>query len=148
MELLIGTNVREYGQHAGRLAGFELDPTTHRVRSIIFSSDGELGNHVLMRPFVSALAEPGEIDIRPYTPSGDAAAQGEGIVLGHATRIVRGGREAGRVTGLDVAIGSGDLEGVIGRKSWWTRRFHIAAKGLDLSVPGEVRTAGSGSRAA
>ena len=147
MELLFGTNVREYGQLVGRLAGFELDPATHRVLSIFISSDAELGNHVVMRPFASVLPEPGEIDIRPYTQTEDRV-QREGLVLGHAARIVRSGREVGRLAGADIAVGTGDLEGVIGRRSWWTRRFTIPAKGIDLSVPGVVRTPGSGSRAA
>ena len=147
MELLFGTNVREYGQLVGRLAGFELDPTTNRVLSIFISGDGELGNHVVMRPFASVLPEPGEIDIRPYTQSEERRDR-EGVVLGHATRIVRSGREAGRLAGADVAVDTGDLEAVVGRRSWWTRRFTIPAKGIDLSVPGQVRTPGSGSRAA
>ena len=147
MELLFGTNVREYGQLVGRLAGFELDPTTHRVLSIFISSDGELGNHVVVRPFASVLPEPGEIDIRPYTQS-EERPQREGLVLGHTARIVRSGREAGRLAGADVALGSGDLEGVIGRRSWWKRRFRIESAILDLSVPGEVRIPANGSRAA
>jgi hypothetical protein len=140
VELLFGTHVREYGQQVGRLAGFELDPTTRKVRKIIFSADGELGNHVLMRPFASVLAEPGEIDIRPYTPT-DEADNG-GVVIGHLAKIKRGDREIGHVTGVDVTINSGDLEAVLGRKNWLTRRFRIDAKEIDLSVPGEVRTTG------
>ena len=147
MELQFGTHVREYGQPVGRLAGVELDPTTHRVRKIIFSSDGELGNHVMMRPFASVLAEPGEIDIRPYTPTGEDADM-NGVVVGHAARIKRGDREVGRVAAIEVTIGTGDLEAVIGRKNWLARRFRIDGRGVDLSVPGEVRTAGPRSAAA
>jgi hypothetical protein len=147
VELLFGTNVREYGQLVGRLAGFELDPATRRVLNIFISSDGELGNHVMIRPFASVLPEPGEIDIRPYTQTAERA-QGEGVVLGHAARIVRSGRGAGRLAGADIAIGTGELEAMIGRRSWWTRRFTLPATGIDLSVPGEVRIPGSGSRAA
>ena len=141
MELQLGTHVREYGQQVGRLAGFELDPTTRRVWKIIFSSDGELGNHVMMRPLASVLAEPGEIDIRPYTPT-DEDAKGEGVVVGHLARIKRGDHEVGRVTGIDAVIGTGDLEAVIGRKNWLARRFRVDGREIDLSVPGEVRTAG------
>ena len=147
MELLFGTHVREYGQHIGRLIGFELDPVTHQVQKIICSSDGELGNHVVMRPFASVLAEPGEIDIRPYTPA-DERADRDGIVVAQVARIKRGTREVGRVAGIEVAIGSGDLEGVIGRKRWLSRRFRVEARDLDLSVPGEVRIAGDRSAAA
>jgi len=142
VELLFGTHVREYGQQVGRLAGFELDPTTRKVRKIIFSTDGELGNHVLMRPFASVLAEPGEIDIRPYTPT-EGAPDTDGVVIGHLARIKRGDREIGHVTGVEVTVNSGELEAVLGRKNWLSRRFRIAAKDVDLSVPGEVRTAGA-----
>jgi hypothetical protein len=138
VELLFGTHVREYGQHIGRLCGFELDPLTRRVRKIIFSSDGHLGHHAVRRPFASVLAEPGEIDIRAYTSTDDAPETG--VVVGHLARIKRGDREAGHVTGLDVAIGSGDLEAVIGRKSWWSRRFRVDGDTVDLTVSGEVRT--------
>ena len=147
MELLFGTHVREYGQDIGRLVGFELHPTTHQVQKIIVSSDGQLGNHVIMRPFASVLAEPGEIDIRPYTAA-DEHVEREGLVVGQVARIKRGDREVGRVTGIEVAIGTGDLEGVLGRKSWWSRRFRIDARGADFSVPGEVRVANSQPAAA
>lgn len=146
MELLFGTNVREYGQRAGRLAGFELDAASRRVRKLIFSGDGELGNHALARPFSAVLAEPSYVEIRPYTPTEEPA--GETVLLGHSTRIIRGGREIGRLTGLDVAIGTGELGAVIGRKNWWSRRFVVEAGSLDLSVPGEIRTGAPTSRAA
>jgi hypothetical protein len=147
MELLFGTNVREYGQHVGRLAGFELDPTSHQVQKVIFSSDGELGNHATMRPFESVLVEPGEIEIRPYT-SGDQTRQAGAVLLGHTARIFRKDRDIGRLSGLDVDIAGGKLEGVIGRRSWWTKRFRVAASGLDLSVPGKVRAPATHPRAA
>jgi hypothetical protein len=147
VELLFGTNVREYGQHVGRLAGFELDPISHQVQKVIFSSDGELGTHASMRPFESVLVEPGDIEIRPYT-QGDQTHRAGAVLLGHTARIVRNGRDIGRLSGLDVGIGSGNLEGAIGRRSWWSKRFRVAASGLDLSVPGEVRAPATQPRAA
>ena len=147
MELLFGTNVREYGQHVGRLAGFELDPASYQVRKVIFSSDGELGSHATMRPFESVLVEPGDIEIRPYTP-GDQPRQAGAVLLGHTARIFRNRRDIGRLSGLDLELASGNLEGVIGRRSWWTKRFRVAASGLDLSVPGEVRAPATQPRAA
>lgn len=147
MELLFGTNVREYGQHAGKLAGFEIDAGTRRVRKIIFSSNGELGNHAVARPFSSVLPEPGEIDIRPYTPSEEPSHESV-VLLSHATRIVRGGREIGRLTGIDVEIGTADLQAITGRKSWLSRRFAIEATAIDLSVPGEIRAGASQPKAA
>ncbi len=147
MELLFGTNVREYGQRAGRLAGFEVDAATRRVRKVIFSGDGELGNHALARPFVAVLAEPSYLEIRPYTPVEEPSKEST-VLLGHSTRIVRAGREVGRLTGIDVAVGSGELNVIVGRKSWWSRRFTVEAASVDLSVPGEVRTGSPTSRAA
>jgi len=44
MELLLGSHVREQGHPVGRLAGFELEPETLRIRRIIVSGDGDLGN--------------------------------------------------------------------------------------------------------
>jgi hypothetical protein len=147
VELLFGTHVREYGQQVGRLAGFELDPATRQVRKIIFSTDGQLGNHVMMRPFASVLAEPGEIDIRPYAAAEDGETVGA-VVIGQLARVKRGDREIGRVSGVDVSIGSGDLLGVLGRKSWLSRRFRIEGREVDLSVPGEVRAPGAAPAAA
>jgi hypothetical protein len=147
MELLFGTSVREHGHRAGRLAGFDLDKATRNVRKVIFSGDSELGNHALARPFSSVHAESGDIEIRPYTPTEETAPEGT-VLLSHSTRIVRGGREIGRVIGLDVNLGTGALEAVIGRKSWLSRRFTIAAASIDLSVPGEIRTGAPTSRAA
>jgi len=147
MELIFGTHVREHGHRAGRLAGLELDASTHRVRKVIFSGDGELGNHAMARPFSSVGAVSDDIEIRPYTPSEDVPPEGA-VLLTHATRIVRAGHAIGRLIGIDVVSGPGELQAVIGRKAWWTRRFRVDAPSLDLSVPGEIRTGGATSRAA
>ncbi len=147
MELIFGTNVREHGHRAGRLAGLELDAATRRVRKVIFSGDGELGSHALARPFSSVGGDSGDLEIRPYTPSEEPPPE-TAILLSHAARIVRAGHEVGRLFGVDVMPGTGELQIVIGRKSWWTRRFRIEATSVDLSVPGEVRTGATSSRAA
>lgn len=147
MEMLFGTNVREYGQHVGRLAGFEVEPSTRRVRKIVYSGDGDLGSHALTRPFESVLVEPGHVEIHPYT-SPDPSHSRDAVLLSHATRIMRAGRQIGRLTGIEVAIGTGELEAIVGRKNWWTRRFRCEAATLDFSVPGEVRTAAAPARAA
>jgi hypothetical protein len=147
MELIFGTHVREHGHRAGKLAGLELDSATRRVRKVIFSGDGDLGNHAIARPFSSVGAESGDIEIRPYTaspePPGDSA-----ILLSHSTRIIRAGHVIGRLIGIDVVPGTGELQAVVGRKNWWTRRFRIEPTSLDLSVPGEIRTGTSASQAA
>jgi hypothetical protein len=148
MELIFGANVREHGHRAGRLAGLELEASTRRVRKVIFSGDGELGNHAVARPFSSVGAASEDIEIRPYTPSEDAAPREGVVLLSHATRIIRSGHEVGRLIGIEVVTGPGELQAVIGRKNWWTRRFRVDAASLDLSVPGEIRTGGATSRAA
>ena len=84
----------------------------------------------MARPFASTLAEPGEIDIRPYTTS-DHRQESGAILIGHRTRIFRHSREMGRVIGAEVSVGGGDLEAVIGRRSWWTRRFRVGQNGVD-----------------
>ena len=147
MELIFGTNVREHGHRAGRLAGLELDAATRRVRKVIFSGDGELGNHAVARPFSSVGADSGDLEIRPYTPSEEPPPESI-ILLSHTARIVRAGHEVGRLFGIDVMAGTGELQAVIGRKNWWTRRFRIDSTSIDLSVPGEVRTGATTSRAA
>src|SRR5947209_790078 len=102
MELVFGTEVREHGHRAGRLAGFEVDAATRRVRKLIFSTDGELGSHALARPFSSVAAKDGAIEIREYTPVEEPAPPAFAL-LSHSTRIVRGGREVGRLAGVVVA---------------------------------------------
>ena len=145
MELVLGTDVREHGHRAGRLAGFEVECASRRIRKVILSGDGELGNHAVTRPFSGVQIESGTIEIRPFAPS-DSATDGA-VLLSHATRIIRSGREVGRLSGVQVAP-DGALQAVIGRKNWWTRRFTLDAASIDLSIPGEIRTSTTATRAA
>ena len=69
------------------------------------------------------------------------------MLLSHSTRIVRGGREIGRLAGVAVAE-TAALHSIIGRRNWWTRRFLIDAATIDVSVPGEIRAGASATRAA
>jgi hypothetical protein len=143
--LLFGTNVREYGQHIGRLTAFEVDPTTRTVQNVVLSG-GEAGGQGAVRPFDSLLIEPGDLEIRPYTSSDKPS--GKGVLLSHATRVERSNREIGHLIGIDVAIETGHLDAIIGRRSWWARRFRFEGAALDLSVPGEVRVSVSTTQAA
>jgi hypothetical protein len=147
MDLCFGTHVREYGQRAGKLAGFEVDAATRRAVRVVFSTDGELGAHAMTRPFSSLLAEPGEIDIRPYTPVDDAPPAAA-VLLSHATRIRSAGREVGRLVGIDVDLASGDIRAIIGRRNWWSRRFVVESASTDMSQAGEIRVGAPNSRAA
>src|SRR5436190_9878209 len=101
MDLVLGTDVREHGHRAGQLAGFEVECAGRRIRKIILSGDGELGNHAVTRPFSSVDVESGTIEIRAFTSS-DAPMEGTAL-LSHTTRIVRSGREVGRLSGVQAA---------------------------------------------
>ena len=146
MELMFGTDVREHGHRAGRLAGFEVDAASRRVRKLIFSTDGELGSHALARPFSTVAGKDGNIEIRDYTPSEEPPPPAA-VLLSHSTRIVRGGREVGRLAGITVSD-AGALQSIVGRRNWWTRRFLIDAATSDISVSGEIRAGASATRAA
>lgn len=150
MELTFGVNVREHGDSIGRLAGVEVDRRTRIVRHIIMSPDGSLGPRVEKRPLVDVPADHfgGEIVLRGYPVSEQPLPSDDLVILTDATRVVRGGRQIGHLSGVDVSSVTGELTGVSGRQHWWTRRFHIDSPALDLTVPGEVRVGAATSQAA
>jgi hypothetical protein len=147
MELIFGARVRENARPAGRLAGVEFDVTTRCVLQVLFSSDGELGNHVLARPFSSVAADSGDIEIDPYAPSKQPPPESV-ILVSHTARITRAGHDVGHLIGIEVMPGIGELQAIVGRKNWWTRRFRLDATSLDLSVPGEIHADTTPPRAA
>jgi hypothetical protein len=167
MELLIGSHVREHGKRVGRLAGFELEPATRRIRRIIFSPNGELGPQAGTRPLsaispVSSGSGGADIDLRTGAdtiakPRGSAgidaidAIDAVGVIdaidgreatdvvlLSRATRLKQDGREIGRLIGLDVSLTGRQLASVFGRAHWWSKRASFAAADLDCSIPGEI----------
>jgi hypothetical protein len=148
MELVLGSHVREAGRRVGRLAGFELEPIDRRIRRIIFSPDGELGPQAMTRPLaaVTSVHDDGEVDLRSDVELAPMPAVRDIVLLSRATRIRRGGRELGRLSGVAVDPALRTLMSVFGRPHWWSRRFALAASDLDCSTPGEIR--GGGSRAA
>ena len=148
MELQLGSHVREAGRRVGRLAGFELEPLDRRIRRIIFSPDGELGPQAMMRPLaaISSVHDDGEVDLGTEVDMAPMPAVRDVILLSRATRIRRGGRQLGRLSGVAVDVRERTLVSVFGRPHWWSRRFTLAASDLDCTTPGEIR--GGGTRAA
>jgi len=148
MELLLGSLVREAGRRVGRLAGFELDPVDLRIRRIIFSPDGELGAQGMTRPLaaVTSVHDDGEVDLRSDVNTAPMPAVQDVVLLSRATRIRRGGRQVGRLSGVAVDPAERKVMSVFGRPHWWSRRFTLAATDLDCSTPGEIR--GGRTRAA
>jgi len=148
MELQLGSHVREAGRRVGRLAGFELEPLDRRIRRIIFSPDGELGPQAMMRPLaaINSVHDDGEVDLGTEVDMAPMPAVRDVILLSRATRIRRGGRQLGRLSGVAVDVRERTLVSVYGRQHWWSRRFTLAASDLDCTTPGEIR--GGGTRAA
>jgi hypothetical protein len=148
MELQLGSHVREAGRRVGRLAGFELEPLDRRIRRIIFSPDGELGPQAMMRPLaaISSVHDDGEVDLGTEVDMAPMPTVRDVILLSRATRIRRGGRQLGRLSGVAVDVRERTLVSVYGRQHWWSRRFALAASDLDCTTPGEIR--GGGTRAA
>ena len=140
MELLLGSHVREQGHGVGRLAGFELEPDSLRIRRIIFSGDGDLGPHAHTRPLdaVSSVLDGGDIALAP-TQSAPFPAVDDVVLLGRATRVYRWTRDASRLAGVAVNLSDRLLTAAIGRSHWWSRRFSLPAKTIDWSTPGQLR---------
>lgn len=140
MELLLGSHVREQGHPVGRLAGFELEPETLRIRRIIFSGDGDLGPHAHTRSLdaIAGVSDSGDIALAPVQ-SAPLPAVHDVVLLSRATRVYRWVRDASRLAGIDVSLKDRALAAALGRAHWWSRRFSLPAKTIDWSTPGEIR---------
>lgn len=150
MELLLGSHVREQGHPVGRLAGFELEPETLRIRRIIYSGDGDLGPHAHTRALdaVASVSDGGDIALAPIQsapllavpiPSAPLPEVHDVVLLSRATRVYRWGRDASRLAGIDVNLKDRVLAAALGRAHWWSRRFSLPSKTIDWSTPGEIR---------
>lgn len=140
MELLIGSHVREQGHPVGRLAGFELEPETLRIRRIIFSGDGDLGPHAHTRALdaVASVSDGGDIALGAIQGAPLPAVH-DVVLLSRATRVYRWDRDGSRLAGVDVNLNTCILAAALGRAHWWSRRFSLPAKTIDWSTPGEIR---------
>lgn len=107
MDLLLGSHVREVGNRVGRLAGFELEPASRRIRRIVFSPDGERGSQALSRTLsaISLVHDDGEIELRPDAPNEPLPSVPDVMLLSRSTRIRQSGDEVGRLVGVDVNPG-------------------------------------------
>ncbi|HTK29391.1 MAG TPA: hypothetical protein VL309_07560 [Vicinamibacterales bacterium] len=150
MELLLGAHVREHGSRIGRLAGFELVPTTLAIRRILFSPDGDLGPQTAARPVagIGLVHDDGEIELRGDVASEPMPVANDVLLLTRATRLRQKTRERGRFAGIEVNPADGMLVSVFGRLHWWSRRFSADVKSADFTTPGEIQLAASGSQAA
>jgi hypothetical protein len=95
---------------------------------------------------VTSVHDDGEVDLRPDVNTAPMPAVQDVVLLSRATRIRRGGRQVGRLSGVAVDPAERKLMSVFGRPHWWSRRFTLAAADLDCSTPGEIR--GGRTRAA
>jgi hypothetical protein len=144
MELLLGSHVCEHGNRVGRLAGFELEPGTLRIRKILYSRNGEPGQAAEARPLedVVLVHDDGTIELRSW--ASDAPSAGGAVAeLSRATRVRRGTHDSGCLAGIEASEADRQLAAVIVRPHWWSRRVELAAPDLDFTVPGEIRTGGS-----
>ena len=137
MDLAFGTNVREHGYRIGRLAGIKADRRTRAVRHIIISADGTVGSHAERRPLVAVPADhfDGDIALRAFPAAEETFAPYEVLMLTDVTRVMRGGLQIGRLSGVELSPETGEIVAIVSRQHWWTRRFHLEAPGLDFSVP-------------
>lgn len=150
MELLLGSHVREHGSRVGRLAGFELEPATKRLRRIIISPDGDLGPQTTMRPLaaINLVHDDHEIELR-LDAADTMPSLPDAVLVNRSTRLRKLGHEQGRLVGVEVNPADREIVSVIGRMHWWSRRFAAPGSSADLSTPGEIGiSAAGGHRAA
>lgn len=144
MELLFGNRVRSENRRLGSLAGVEIDGSSRRVTKIIFSDDGKLGSHAYARPVRAVRVAGGVLQVAEAT---GAQTSGQPLLLSRSTRLMRKGREAGRLTGALISD-NGALQTLYGKQHWWTKRQSFSATGADFSLPGEIRFRDSQTAAA
>jgi hypothetical protein len=144
MELLFGTHVRSAGRRIGYLAGLEVAPASRSVTKIIFSEDGKLGAHAHTRPLSAVRVEKGALT---FDDVAAGVTPGSPILWSRSIRVVRDGREVGRLAGA-VLTAEGRVQTILARQHWWSRRVRLSAEKLELTTPGEIRTTGAASLAA
>ena len=152
MELLLGSLVSQPGARGGRLAGFELEPSTRRVRRIIYSPDGDLGPQSSTQPVaaIASVHDDGELELNPAPRVEPMPVVADVVLLSRATRLMNGGRPAGRLVGLEIDRADRTVVAAFARAHWLSRRHAFDAARLNFAVPGEIQigpTSGS-SRAA
>src|SRR5258707_8712560 len=144
MQLLLGSHVRENGRGVGRLAGFEFEPATGKIRRIVFTPDGDLGPQAHTRPLAMVATKGSDIEIRSEVVPPPMPAVPDVILLSSATRVRRAGHAIGRLAGVHVSETDRTLTEILGRPHWWSRRFSLLAATVDCTTPGEIRVSSSG----
>jgi hypothetical protein len=139
MDLLLGCHVREHGHRVGRLAAVEFEPATSRVRRIIFSRDGNLGPHAMMRALPAVAVAGSGIELLSDAAIAPLPAVPDVVMLSRATRITRNGSDRGRLVGMTVDPATHVLRAIAGRQHWFTGKFTVQASDLDCSQAGEIR---------
>jgi hypothetical protein len=150
MDLSFGTNVREHGYSIGRLAGIEVDKRTRAVRNIVISPSGTGDAKAERRVLADVPADhfDGDIVLRGFPGAEDTVTPPEMLLLNDSTKVVRGERQIGWLSGVELSPESGEIVSITGQPHWWSRRFHLKANELDFSVPGEVRVSAASTQAA
>lgn len=150
MDLAFGTNVREHGYSIGRLAGLEADSRTRAVHNIVISSGGTIDAQSERRQLGDVPADhfDGDIVLRGFPGAEETIAPRELVVLTTATRLMRGTRQIGWLSSVELSPENGEIVAVVGQQHWWNRRLHLKAPDLDFSVPGEIRVGSAASKAA
>jgi sporulation protein YlmC with PRC-barrel domain len=136
MELTLGAPVHELGTQVGRLAGFEVEPDTRRVTSIVYSRHGDLGPDALAVGLVSIghVHENGDLELRPDPGPKPLVPSSTRTLIGPATHVRTSGRDLGHVTGVDLDPAERRLVAVFGRKHWWNRHFTLAAEQAEYTA--------------
>jgi hypothetical protein len=150
MDLFFGANVREHGYSIGRLVGVEVNRQSHAIRNIVVSRTGAVDQGAERRPLAAVPADhfSGDIVLHAFPGAEESFAPDEAVFLTDATRVMRAEHQIGRLSGLEVAQGTGEIVSISGRQHWWNKRFQLQAPGLDFSVPGEIRVADATPQAA
>jgi len=146
MDLAFGTRVREHGYSIGRLKGVEADARTRAVRNIAIGT-GASGSPVERRPLAAVPGDhfAGDIVLRALPAGAELQTPSESRMLTDATRVVRDGRQIGRLSTVEVSPETGKIVAIAGRQRWWLPRFRLQAP-LDFSSPGEIRAGAPPSR--
>ena len=139
MQLLLGPTFSSTGVCAGRLAGFELEPAERRIRRIVFSAGGNLGQQAMTRPLAAVTNFRGStIELSDQTNStvagGCRRRSAKPGNAGDSARPRAGSADRYRSRSHEpgAAVGFGTASLVV--------RSITSTRSIDCSVPGELRS--------
>jgi uncharacterized iron-regulated membrane protein len=144
MELLFGSHIRSGGRRIGYLAGIEVDPASRRATKIVFSKDGKLTSETHTRALSAVTVDGKALNVAAEAPV--AVPSGEPLLWSRSTHLDRRGQTA-HLAG--VVVGSnGEIETLIGRQHWWSKRFRVSGRDVVRSEPGYIFVRAEQARAA